>query len=102
MNKCVLSKLKHNPRHFPGDAITAASCRPAYGTRLEGQRALEKIDRLEKGTVSHLSFVFPIRGPQCCYVPLENIIKHERLPSLWAFMASVSISTVFTAERVAL
>lgn len=62
---------------------------------LEGQRALEEIDRLEKATVSHLSFVFPIRGLQCCRVAGDNIIKHERLPSLWAFMARVSISTVF-------
>lgn len=71
------------------------AARPTCSTRLEGQRALEEIDRLEKGTVSHLSFVFPIRGLQCCRVVGDNIIKHERLPSLWAFMASVSISTVF-------
>lgn len=54
---------------------------PACGTQLEGLRALEETDRLEEGTVSHLSFVFPIRGLQCCRV-VGDIVKHERLPSL--------------------
>lgn len=63
--------------------------------RLKDEKALEEIDRLEKATVSHLSFVCPIRGLQCCRVTGDNIIKHERSPSLWAFMASVSILTVF-------
>lgn len=61
----------------------------------EGQRLLEEIDGLEKGTVSHLSFVFPIRRLQFGRVAADSFIKHERLPGLWAFMASVSISTVF-------
>lgn len=62
----------------------------------------EEIDGLEKGSVSHLSFVFPIRRLQSGRVVADSFIKHERLQSLWAFMASVSISTVLTAERVAL
>lgn len=56
--------------------------RPTCSTGLEGQKGLGKTDRLEKGTVSHLSFVFPIRGLQCCHVVGDNIIKHERLPGL--------------------
>lgn len=74
------SKFQPCPRYFQGDAITAAGLPGGVG--LEGQRAVEEIDRLEKGTLSHLSFVFPIRGLQCCPVVGDNIIKHDRLPSL--------------------
>lgn len=74
------SKFHPCPRYFQGDAITAAGL-PA-GVGIEGQRAVEEIDRLEKGTLSHLSFVFPIRGLQCWPVVGDNIIKHDRLPSL--------------------
>lgn len=60
---------------------------------LEGQRALGKIDRLEKG---HLSFVFSLsEAPSVAPFAGDDIMKHERLPGLWAFMASVSVSTVF-------
>lgn len=74
------SKFQLCPRYFQGDAITAAGLPGGVG--LEGHRAVEEIDRLEKGTLSHLSFVFPIRGLQCCPVVGDNIIKHDRLPSL--------------------
>ena len=80
---------------FRATQFQPCTARPTCSTQLEGQKALEEIDRLEKATLSHLSSVLPIRGLQCCCVAGDNIIKHERLPSLWAFMASVSIFTVF-------
>lgn len=96
------SKFKHCPRHLSVDTITAV-LGEAHSTQLGGQKAVEEIDRLEKATVSHVSLVFPIRVLQCCRSAGDNIIKHERLPGLWTFMASVSISAVFfMAERVVL
>lgn len=56
--------------------------RPTRGSQPEGQRLLEEIDGLEKGTVSHLSFVFPIRRLQFGRVVADSFIKHERLLSL--------------------
>lgn len=76
-----------------GDTITAVCSPDPPGTRFEGQK--RRNWWIEKATGSHLSFVFPIRGPQCGCVAGDNNIKHERLSSLWAFMASVSIWNVF-------
>lgn len=56
--------------------------RPTRGSQPEGQRLLEEIDGLEKGTVSHLSFVSPIRRLQFGRVVADSFIKHERLLSL--------------------
>lgn len=95
-NICALQASSDiNQGIFRATQSKLQAARLTCGTWLEGQKALEEIDRLEKGTLSHLSFVFPIRDLQCCRVAEDNIIKHERLPSLWAFMASVSISAVF-------
>lgn len=67
-NKCGRASSDSVPGIFRAAQSQLGAAGPACCTQLEGQKALEEIDRLEKGTVRHLPFVFPIRGLQCCCV----------------------------------
>lgn len=67
-NKCSWASSDTVPGIFRAAQSQLWAARPACCTQLEGQKALEEIDRLQKGTVRHLPFVFPIRGLQCCHV----------------------------------
>lgn len=58
------------------------AAKPTRASLPEGQRVMGEIDGLEKGSVSHLSFVFPARRLQFGRVIADSFIKHERLRGL--------------------